>query len=168
MTLGVVKLLVPDLSIVDAALEGDEALTRALGGYEVAEGWVVFPDALPVTREALAADPGSGRWGMRLFVIDEPPTLVGWGGFKGRPAGGVVELGYAVAPGFRRRGIAGEAVRRMLRDAFASGEVHAVIAHTLARRGPSTRVLESAGFAYDGEVTDEEDGHLWRWRHDRP
>lgn len=30
--------------------------------------------------------------------LDEPRTLVGWGGFKGAPRDGVVELGYAVAP----------------------------------------------------------------------
>ena len=161
------RLLVPDLSIVDAALDGDEALSRALGGYEVAEGWTVFPQALPITREALAADPGSARWGTRLFVLHEPPVLVGWGGFKGPPAGGVVELGYAVAPDFRRRGIAREAVRRMLLDAFSSSDVQAVIAHTLAQPGPSTTVLEKTGFAFDGEVTDE-DQQIWRWRHDGP
>jgi ribosomal-protein-alanine N-acetyltransferase len=163
-----VRLLVPDLSIIDAALDGGEALSRALGGYEVAEGWEVFPEALPVTREALAAEPGGARWGTRLFVLDNPRVLVGWGGFKGPPAGGVVELGYAIAPDFRRRGIAGDAVRQMLREAFSESDVQAVIAHTLAKAGPSTKVLEKTGFVYDCEVTDEEDGQLWRWRHDRP
>jgi [ribosomal protein S5]-alanine N-acetyltransferase len=161
------RLRVADLSIVDAALAGSEALSRALGGYEVAEGWVVFPQALPVTREALAADPGSARWGTRLFVVDEPKVVVGWGGFKGPPAEGVVELGYAVAPDFRGRGIAGEAVRQMLLEAFSSSEVQAVIAHTLGQPGPSTRVLEKAGFGYDGEATDGDGGVLWRWRHER-
>jgi len=162
-----VTLLAPDLSTLDAAIEGTEALSRALGGYEVAEGWEVFPDALPATREALAEDPQSARWGTRLFVVDEPPTLVGWGGFKGPPADGAVELGYSIAPGHRGRGLAGDAVRQMLREAFSASEVRAVIAHTLAQPGPSTTVLEKTGFVYDGEVTDEGDGQLWRWRHER-
>jgi RimJ/RimL family protein N-acetyltransferase len=163
-----VRLLVPDLAILDAAIEGPDALSRALGGLEVAEGWDVFPEALPVTRDALAKDPGGARWGTRLFIVDEPPAVVGWGGFKGPPADGVVELGYSVAPGFRRRGVASAAVREMLREAFSADEVRAVIAHTLAQPGPSTMVLEKTGFVRDGEVTDEEDGRLWRWRHDRP
>ena len=56
------------------------------------------------TRDAVAADPASTRWGTRLFVLDDPPALVGWGGFKGPPKDGEVEIGYAVAPSFEGRG----------------------------------------------------------------
>jgi len=160
-----VTLLVPDLSLLDAAIDGEHALSRALGGYAVAEGWAVFGKALPVARDALARDRESSRWGVRLFVFEDSRTLAGWGGFKGPPADGVVELGYAVAPALRGKGIASDAVRRMLREAFSHSEVQAVIAHTLAEIGPSTRVLEKTGFARDGEVTDARDGQLWRWRH---
>lgn len=162
-----VRLFVPDVALLDAAIDGPAALTRALEGCEDAEGWEVFPDALPATRDSLASDPESARWGTRLFVLDKPSMLVGWGGFKGPPADGIVELGYSVAPALRRRGIATEAVREMLRDAFSETQVRAVIAHTLAEPGPSTKVLEKTGFVYDGEVNDEDDGRLWRWRRGR-
>ena len=165
---GAVRLLAPDLSMLEAAIEGPESLSRALGGYAISEGWEVFDGALPRTRDALAENPEGARWGTRLFVLDEPPTLVGWGGFKGPPAGGVVELGYAIAPARRGRGLAGDAVRELLLEAFSDGGVKAVIAHTLPEPGPSTRVLEKAGFAYEGEVTDEAGSRVWRWRHDRP
>ena len=161
------RLLAPDVSMLDAAIDGPESLARALGGYAISPGWEVFPEALPRTRDALADDPDVG-WGTRLFVLDEPPTLVGWGGFKGPPAGGVVELGYAIAPELRGRGLAGQAVRALLLEAFSDGGVRAVIAHTLAEPGPSTRVLEKTGFVHDGEVSDDGHGRLWRWRHDRP
>jgi RimJ/RimL family protein N-acetyltransferase len=156
-------LLVPDLSVLDAAVDGTVALSRALGGCEVAADWAGFPEALPAVRDAVAEDPESARWGTRLFILEQPRTLVGWGGFKGRPVEGVVELGYSIAPDFRGRGIAGDAVRKMLREAFSSGEVSAVIAHTRPAAGPSTRVLEKSGFVRDGEVEDA-DGQLWRWR----
>ena len=162
-----VRLLAPDVSMLDAAIDGPESLARALGGYAICAGWEVFPEALPRTRDALADDPDT-RWGTRLFVLDEPPTLVGWGGFKGPPAGGVVELGYAIAPEVRGRGLAGQAVRALLLEAFSDGAVQAVIAHTLPEPGPSTRVLEKTGFAHDGDVSDGGHGRLWRWRHDRP
>jgi RimJ/RimL family protein N-acetyltransferase len=168
MPAGGLTLLIADLPMLDAALEGPDRLSGALGGCEVAAGWEVFPEALPAARGAVVEDGARTRWGTRLFILEEPRTLVGWGGFKGPPVDGAVELGYAIAPDFRGRGIAGEAVREMLGEAFAAGEVHAVIAHTLPTPGASTRVLEKTGFARDGEVTDEEDGRLWRWRRERP
>ena len=158
-----VGLVIPDLALLDAALGDRAALGRALGA-EVAEGWDVFPRALRSARDAAAADPAHTRWGTRLFVLEEPRTLVGWGGFKGPPREGVVELGYAIAPGWEGRGLATAAVRELLREAFAAPEVRAVIAHTRAEAGPSPRVLEKAGFAHDGEVADEQVGTAWRFR----
>ncbi len=158
-----VTLLIADLPMLDAALDGAEPLSRALGGCAVADDWEAFPEALPAARDGLAMDPESARWGTRFFFVDEPRTLVGWGGFKGPPADGVVELGYAVAPAFRGRGIASDAVLQMLDDAFSDDRVNAVIAHTLAEPGPSTRVLDKTGFAHDGEVDGGDDVPVWRW-----
>jgi RimJ/RimL family protein N-acetyltransferase len=100
-------------------------------------------------------------------VLDEPRTLVGWGGFKGPPRDGVVELGYAVAPAWEGRGLASAAVREMLREAWASSEVTAVIAHTLPERNGSVRVLEKTGFERDGEAADDDVGTVWRFRRER-
>ena len=155
-----------DLALLDAALADPQTLGRALG-CEVAEGWDVFPEALPQTRDAVAADPGSTRWGTRLFVLDEPRTLVGWGGFKGAPGDGAVEIGYAIAPGWEGRGLATAAVRELLREAFAAPEVSAVIAHTLAERNASVRVLEKSRFVHEAEVPDDEVGKTWRYRLER-
>jgi RimJ/RimL family protein N-acetyltransferase len=162
-----VRLLTPDLALLDAALAGPPALARALG-HDVADGWVVFAPSLERVRDAVAADPASTRWGTRLFVVDDPATLVGWGGFKGPPGDGTVELGYAVAPSWRGRGVASGAVAAMLDEAWAQPAVHAVLAHTLAAPSASVRVLEKAGFGRDGERVDVDVGALWRWRLERP
>lgn len=162
----VVRLVTPDLALLDAALEGTAALAGALD-CAVAEGWDVFPGSLRRVRDAVAADPQSTRWGTRLFVLDEPRMLVGWGGFKGAPREGAVELGYAIAPAWEGRGLATAAVRGLVDQAFAAPEVRTVVAHTLARASGSTRVLEKTGFVRDGEYTDEEVGPVWRWRLDR-
>jgi [ribosomal protein S5]-alanine N-acetyltransferase len=147
---------------MDAALEGDDALAEALG-VEVVPGWATFTGALQATRDALAADPDSARWGTRLFVFGEPPELVGWGGFKGPPRGGVVELGYEIAESRWGRGLATVATRAMVAEAFDDPEVSAVIAHTLPERNASNRVLEKVGFHLDGEAV--EDGErVWRFR----
>lgn len=162
-----VVLVTSDLRLLDAAIHDQRALGQALGS-EVAEGWDVFAPSLRRMRDAVAADPSSARWGTRFFVVDEPRTLVGWGGFKGPPTEGVVELGYAVAPGWEGRGVATAAVRELLREAFEAPGVQSVVAHTRAERGASPRVLEKAGFRYDGDVTNAEVGMAWRFSLDRP
>lgn len=163
-----ISLLTPALALLDAALAGDAALAEALG-HDVAEGWAVFDDSVVRTRNAVAADPASTRWGTRLFICEQPlsRTLVGWGGFKGPPRDGTVEIGYAVAPGRRERGVASAAVAAMLREAWMAPDVQAVLAHTLAEANASVRVLQKAGFTRDGQRTDVHLGVLWRWRLER-
>jgi ribosomal-protein-alanine N-acetyltransferase len=148
---------------MDAALAGDDALARALG-HDVAPGWATFREALPPTRDALVEEP---IWGTRFFVDGDPPELVGWGGFKGPPRDGVVEVGYEIAEARRGRGLATEATKAMVAEAFADDRVTTVIAHTLAERNASNRVLEKVGFTHDGEGA--EDGEVvWRYSLARP
>jgi [ribosomal protein S5]-alanine N-acetyltransferase len=162
----VIHLVRADLHLMDAALEGDEALGEALG-HDVAAGWATFTEALQPTRDALAARPDGAAWGPRLFVTGDPPELVGWGGFKGPPNDGVVELGYEIAESHRGRGLATAATRAMLAEAFSDDAVTAVIAHTLPQRNASNRVLEKVGFTFDREV--QEDGEVvWRFTLPRP
>ncbi len=149
------------VELMDAAIAGDEALAAALG-RPVVPGWVSFTEALAPTREALAADPERAAWGVRFFLAGEPAELVGWGGFKGAPANGTVELGYEIAPERRRQGLAGGAVQAMLAEAFAEPEVERVIAHTLPESNPSNQLLESAGFLHEG-VADDGEEVAWRY-----
>ena len=129
----------------------------------IVEDWFVFPGALLHTREAVSLNPASARWGTRFFVTDEPRELVGLGGFKGKPKDGVVELGYAVAPGRQGRGIASAAVAAMLEEAFAEPDVTTVLADTLATPGPSPRVLEKNGFSRVGRGPDADGQETWRF-----
>jgi len=162
----VITLVRADVLLMDAAIAGDDALAFALG-HEVVPGWATFREALEPVRDGLHADPESAAWGPRLFVAGDPPELVGWGGFKGPPGGGVVELGYEIAEQRRNRGLATAATNAMLDEAFTDPLVDAVTAHTLAERNASTRVLEKCGFEFDGETV-EEGMEIWRFRLARP
>src|ERR671914_816305 len=161
-----VRLVRAELHLMDAALAGDEVLAEALG-HGVVPGWVTFTEALGPTRDAVAADPGGSAWGTRFFVADDPPELVGWGGFKGPPRDGVVELGYENAEKRPGPGVATAGPRAMLAEAFADETVSLVIAHTLAERNASSRVLEKAGFVYDGEAREGSEV-IWRYSRPRP
>lgn len=160
-----IRLVRATVQLLDAALAGDEALAQALG-HDVVAGWATFTEALPPTRDALAQGTSDPRWGARLFVVGEPPELVGWGGFKGPPREGVVEIGYEIAAARRERGLATAAVQGMLAEAFADERIDTVVAHTLAERNASNRVLEKAGLGFDGE-TAEGDETVWRFALDR-
>ena len=158
------------LADVDAAAAGDAALARHLGA-PVADGWMEFPEAFAYWRDRLAADPGLAAWGLYgFFLRDEGGVLVGGGGFKGRPdADGVVEIGYGIAPAFRRRGLAREGAAALVALAFAHPEVRAVRAHTLPTPNASNRLLTGLGFAFEGiAIEDPDDGPVWRWSLARP
>lgn len=162
-----IELMAPSLATFHAAIAGEAELAAHLG-YAVAPEWSRFAEALPQARDELARDPSAGDWGTRLFVLVEPRTLVGWGGFKGAPdQDGVAELGYSIAPDFEGQGLATDATRILLRRAWEAEDVTAVIAHTLAEPTASARVLEKTGFSLDCETT-EGDLAVWRFRIERP
>jgi [ribosomal protein S5]-alanine N-acetyltransferase len=151
------------LEWIEALIDGDAAFTERFG-IAVAEGWAGFPEALPHALDAARrhdADP----WGSHLFFDDDDEALVGFGGFKGPPTGGEVEIGYAIAPARQGRGLATTAARAMIdlaRDRGASR----VTAHTLATPNASTAVLVRCGFTRTATIADPDQGvdeDVWRW-----
>ena len=139
---------------------------QALLGVSIPAEWPQFPEAfLPLGGEASADPP----WPAYFFVCRTENCLVGNGGFAGPPdSSGSVEIGYEIAPAFRNRGYATAAVREILKYAFSTGEVHRVLAHTLAEPNASNAVLKKAGFEFAGEQANPEVGAVWRWRLARP
>lgn len=159
-----IRLFRPTVQHFDAALGGDERLAQALG-HPVAPGWAAFAEALPIAREGVAARPDD-PWGPRFFLAGDPPELVGWGGFKGPPRDGAVELGYEIAEGRRERGLATAAAQAMVDEAFADPGVTEIVAHTLAETNASNRVLEKLGFRF-AEESHEGETSVWRYSLER-
>jgi [ribosomal protein S5]-alanine N-acetyltransferase len=150
------------LDWLTALVESDAVFAERFG-VPVEPGWIGFPEALPFAVDA-ARDHDADPWGSHLF-FDDDGVLVGFGGFKGPPSAGRVEIGYAVAPSRQGRGIATAATRWMIDRARDAG-VEAVVAHTLAEVNASTAVLERCGFVHadttadpDGDVTED----VYRW-----
>ena len=150
------------LDWLTALVERDAVFAERFG-VPVEAGWIGFPEVLPFAVDA-ARDHDGDPWGSHLF-FDDDGALVGFGGFKGPPSTGRVEVGYAVAPSRQGRGIATAATRWMIDQARAA-DVVAVVAHTLAEVNASTAVLERCGFVHvdttadpDGDVTED----VYRW-----
>jgi len=113
-------------------------------------------------------DPAVDHWTLGYTMVREDDgTAVGHCGFRGPPQDAIVEISYGVAPDFEGRGYATQAARALVEIAFESAEVQRVIAHTLERTNASSRVLLKTGFQCAGQVTDPEDGVVWRWERSR-
>jgi [ribosomal protein S5]-alanine N-acetyltransferase len=156
-------LLLPcELSHAKAILKDKKDLEPLLA-VSVPDTWPVFPQAMPYVYERLKSDPSSVGWWTYLFIHARDRVLVGEGGLKGKPdESNTVEIGYAIIPEYRGRGLATEAAEGLVGWAFSQPEVSAVVAETLPDGHHSIRVLEKLGMKLVGAV----DGVL-RWRLDR-
>jgi ribosomal protein S18 acetylase RimI-like enzyme len=101
---------------------------------------------------------GFGREGDAGVVAEEDGTPVGAAWYRFLPADdpgygwveGVAELSIAVAPGFRRRGVAGELLARLLDRARADGL--SGVSLSVEPDNPARRLYERHGFEKVGEV----------------
>jgi RimJ/RimL family protein N-acetyltransferase len=150
--------LVPaSVESIRAALAGRAELAASLG-VVVPETWPPeFLDraALEFVLQRLTAHPEEAPWWMHFILLkaegSEPRTLIGSGGYAGRPTPeGSVEIGYGIVADRQRRGYAAEAARGLIERAFATPGVTHVLAHTLPDLAGSIGVLSRCGFRFVG------------------
>ena len=124
----------------------------------------ISPNWLAMVEQADSASP----WvhGFAIKLRDSQRT-VGECGFKGPPdESQAVEIAYAIEPDHQNNGYATESTQALVDFALTQDHVVQVLAHTLPENNPSTRVLAKCGFRFLGEITDPEDGIVWRWTRD--
>lgn len=151
---------------VEAAMQADPAYFQAMAD----EDWPTLADVIlrhvGRTLPERQSDEDRLHWGGYCVVDAGTRDVVGSCAYKGPPSdAGEVEIAYFTHPGFEGRGYATEMARKLIDLAYGSEGVRSVIAHTLPRESASTRVLQKAAMALAGEVTDPEDGAVWRWAH---
>jgi ribosomal-protein-alanine N-acetyltransferase len=160
MSPGTTRIEPVTLEHVEALIAGDDVFATRFG-IAVAPGYLDFPEALPRTRDELVQGTPS-EWYSHLIIDTDTNTLVGFGGYKGPPTEGEVEIGYSVAPDHQRRGHATAAAQLLIERARAAGVIR-VCAYTLAEPNASTRVLMRCGLTMTEVVEDAEEGYVWRW-----
>ena len=141
-----------DLDDVVRALEGE--------GLGPRDGAASPDDSSGSAGECLAreylerpCDPRLPRFFMYLRAPGGP-RLVGGVSFDRDEAGDEVEMNYWIAPRFRGRGYAAEAVGAALREARSLG-YRRIYANHVAGGWASSQVLESVGFQDTGRVRSE-------------
>ncbi len=104
-------------------------------------------------------DPTSAVWITRVIVDRHRAIAVGLAGFHGPPdADGMVEVGYAVDPAFRRKGYGHAALVALLKWAKEDASIQRIRA-TISPDNLASRALVSQyGFVEVGEQWDDEDG----------
>jgi RimJ/RimL family protein N-acetyltransferase len=161
-------ILPADSARLDALLSSSEAFTL-ITSYKLADGFCPFEGSLDDSLKAMrrASDKDRPWWTPRLLVLTAASEVIGLIQFKGPPSGGVVEVGYSVAPAHQSRGFATEALCAIAGHALRFGGVRLIRAHTSPETSGSTRVLEKSGFQKTSEIIDPNEGPVWRWERRR-
>lgn len=134
--------LVPviDRSARDSLLSGD------LDGFEAAPGWP-HEDTEPGMSFL-----DSGGW--LFLVIDDDGRIVGECGTKLAPGpGGIVEIGYGLAPLSRGRGLGRAAVAELVSWLAARPDIDAIEAEVHVGNVASWQILDRLGFRPTGVET---------------
>jgi RimJ/RimL family protein N-acetyltransferase len=104
-------------------------------------------------------DPASAAWVTGVIWDEERQVAVGRAGYHGPPdSSGMVEIGYAVEPAYRRRGYARAALEALLRRAAREPQVRTVRVSISPDNAASYALASQYGFAEVGEQWDDEDG----------
>lgn len=158
------KLIAANMTQFNNLSWGDEWFAESLG-VTLAREWLRFPEAIEGGQKLLEANSQNLRWGTHFFIHKDDNKLIGLGGYKGAPGdAGTVEIGYSLSPDYENQGLATEAARGLINEAFSWAIVEMVDAHTLAEENASTRVLQKCGMTKIGEADDPDDGAIWHWR----
>lgn len=140
-----------DVQTAEVALP-DVRIDPGLGVDHCRRVWQVRADQV---RER----PDDGPWVTRLLVDAGLGTALGRAGFHGRPdERGMVEVGYEVVPGARRRGYARAAMDALLAVARDRADVRVLRATVSPDNTASRALVASFGLVEVGEQWDEEDG----------
>ena len=162
--------LVPaNLPMLEAIADEDwAALSACLGGVDFAEHWLNFPEAMIWMRDFLREHETDLEWWNYLIIHRQDVRLIGTCGYKGTPSfSGEVEIGYEIAEAYQGRGLATEAARALVENAFREEAVKIINANTLAEKNASNHLLQKIGFQFIEAYIDIEDGTVWEWRLER-
>jgi [ribosomal protein S5]-alanine N-acetyltransferase len=159
---GFVQIVHLDLATLQALSAGDLASANRRSPVQL-DSFFVGPECLPTWRmraEQVAATPEDQPWVTGIVLANGVP--VGRAGFHAAPdTAGMVEVGYAIEPQYRRRGHAHAALALMLERASQDSTIRRVVASVRPDNEASLGLIAQFDFVRVGEQWDDEDGLEW-------
>lgn len=156
-----VRIVHLDGRVFQALAEGDLAAANAVSPVPVS-AYLAGPECRGVWQirsRQFEEDPASAEWATGIIWDERQRVAVGRAGYHGPPdASGMVEIGYAVDPAYRRRGYARAALQVLLDRAAQEPRVRQVRASIRPDNVASCRLVTQYGFRKVGEQWDDEDG----------
>lgn len=144
-----------------ALADGDHAAANAASPVPLPP-YFAGPEWRSVWRmrsDQTAQDPAAAAWVTGVIWDERQQVAVGRAGYHGPPdPSGMVEIGYAVDPAYRRRGYARAALEALLARAADEPEVRTVRVTISPDNVASLRLASQYGFTEVGEQWDDEDG----------
>ena len=156
-----VRIVHLDAATLAALADGDLARAVATSPVGLTE-WLAGPDCVGTWRRRarqVVETPGDAAWVTGVLWDEHGQCAVGKAGFHAAPdADGLVEVGYAVDPAYRRRGYARAALEIMIARAQADPGVRTLRATVSPDNSASLGLIGQYPFVESGEQWDEEDG----------
>ncbi|MFE7801517.1 GNAT family N-acetyltransferase [Nocardia sp. NPDC057440] len=156
-----VEVVSPELSTLRALADGDVGAAARTSGLPIT-AYLTEPDlrrTWGLRYEQVRADSAVAAWTTGVVLDRQRRVCVGCAGYHGPPdARGMVEVGYAIDPRFRRRGYARAALEVLLDRAARAPGVRVVRASIGQDNQPSLALISGYGFVRVGEQLDPVDG----------
>jgi RimJ/RimL family protein N-acetyltransferase len=156
-----VRIVHLSLPVFAALAAGDLEAAQAVSPVPLS-GYLAGPENRSVwerRRAQVEQDPVEAGWVTGVIWDEKRQLAVGRAGFHSRPdAAGLVEIGYAVDPAYRRRGYARAAFEALLARAAADPGVRTVRVTISPDNVASAGLVAQYGFTETGEQWDDEDG----------
>ena len=133
---------------VARAANGGKRQLETLIGARVDEQWLDEDGRalLSYYDYQLREDPTMIGWGLWLLMHTADHVVFGSAGFKGKPDDrGTIEIGYGIAPDYRRQGYTFEAAKGLVEWGFTHPEVRQINAECLPDNIGSARILQKLG-----------------------
>lgn len=139
------KLVACDEDILLGLIDG------SFGKYKIVDDWITqdTEEALPTFLAMVKTGESLLGWGMWIMVLKGTNLVIGGCGFIGNPdKSGSVEIGYSIAPEYRRKGLTIEACKTLIDWAFCHDEVKFVKAQCEKENIASIKLLEKLGMNF--------------------
>ncbi len=156
-----VRIIQLDAATLTALAAGDLDDAQRTSPVELTS-WLAGPECVSTWRfraRQAVETPGDLLWVTGILWDDDQDHAVGKAGFHGAPdADGMVEIGYAIEPRYRRQGYARAALETLLERARREPDAKTLRATISPSNAASLGLLADYPFDEVGEQWDDEDG----------